>query len=131
MTTYQGQPAITDEWGQVFSVPTWKAAMRGRRFDTQDTCSTLDKIKAVVAHCFGVTVSEIESDRRAREIAIPRFAYCHIAKHLTRHSLPKIASAIHRDHTTIMHSIRRVNGLLQTDELFKEKYNQCLTQLSD
>ncbi len=74
------------------------------------------EIKEAVAERFGIAASEMVSDRRAREIARPRQVAMYLARNLTPKSLPEIGRMFgNRDHTTVMHALRRIEQLRATD----------------
>ncbi|HEX8585022.1 MAG TPA: helix-turn-helix domain-containing protein [Allosphingosinicella sp.] len=78
---------------------------------------SIDAIKAVVAAEWWVRVRDLESDRRDRSVSRPRQVAFYLAKDLTRCSLPHIGRHFgFRDHTTVMHGIRRIGALLQSDD---------------
>lgn len=70
---------------------------------------------AVAAH-YRLTRLELISDRRAREVARPRQVGIWLAKKLTTRSLPDIGRRFGgRDHTTVIHAVRRVDQLRADD----------------
>ena len=75
-------------------------------------------IQEEVARFFMVDFHEMLSERRARHVARPRQIAMYFCQELTRHSLPKIGAAFHRDHTTIMHGTRLIRRLLREDADF-------------
>jgi len=61
------------------------------------------------------------SSRRARAVARPRQIAMYLAKQLTARSLPEIGRKFGgRDHTTVMHAVRKVEELKATDNGFSE-----------
>ena len=78
---------------------------------------TIDEIqKAVVLH-YNLKLADMQSKRRARVIARPRQVAMYLAKQLTPRSLPEIGRRFGgRDHTTVMHAVRKVEELLHSDE---------------
>ena len=76
--------------------------------------SVPDIIKAVSDY-FMVKIADLKSTRRDRSIARPRQIAMYLAKELTSKSLPEIGSAFERDHTTIMHAIKVISQLVETD----------------
>jgi chromosomal replication initiator protein len=70
---------------------------------------TIDVIQQTTCDHFGLTRDELLSRSRATRIVWPRQAAMYLAKELTEYSLPTIARAFGgRDHTTVLHSCRRV-----------------------
>lgn len=73
---------------------------------------TIASIQSVVAAHFGTNVREMTSDRRARMVARPRQIAMYLCSRETPRSLPEIGRSFgHRDHTTVMHAIRRIEQL--------------------
>lgn len=82
---------------------------------------TIASIQGSVAETFGITMTELLSERRLREVARPRQAAMYLAQDLTLASLPTIGRAFERDHTTVMHACRVVTELMRRDPEFAEK----------
>ncbi|MCS6986899.1 MAG: chromosomal replication initiator protein DnaA [Sphingomonadaceae bacterium] len=77
---------------------------------------TIDDIQRRVADHYRIRVSDLLSPRRARDVARPRQVAMYLAKQLTSRSLPEIGRRFGgRDHTTVMHAIRRIEELRRTD----------------
>lgn len=77
---------------------------------------TVDKIQRAVAKQFGVSMEELLSKRRARAIARPRQVAMYLAKMLTTRSLPDIGRRFGgRDHTTVIHAVKRIDQLRAVD----------------
>ncbi|MBF0168766.1 MAG: hypothetical protein HQL45_14160 [Alphaproteobacteria bacterium] len=91
---------------------------------------TIAAIKDAVASEFGVSVLDIDSDRRSQSVAIPRFAVIHLAKELTRHSFPTIGRCIgDRDHSSAIHGFRKAADMLANDRRFKRAYTRAKKKL--
>lgn len=70
---------------------------------------------------FGVSVIDLLSARRMRQIARPRQVAIWVARHLTELSLPQIGREFHRDHTTALHACRTIDRLMSEDNEIKER----------
>ena len=82
---------------------------------------TIEEIQKRVAEHFNIRLSEMYSSRRARAVARPRQIAMYLAKQLTVRSLPEIGRKFGgRDHTTVMHAVRKVEELKATDNGFSE-----------
>lgn len=80
---------------------------------------TVDKIQRAVAEEFGITLNDMTSKRRARDIARPRQVAMYLCKKLTKRSLPDIGRRFGgRDHTTVMHAVKRIDSLRADDSVF-------------
>ncbi|ACJ00423.1 chromosomal replication initiator protein DnaA [Rhodospirillum centenum] len=82
---------------------------------------TIEEIQKKVAEHFNIRLSDMSSARRARAVARPRQVAMYLAKQLTQRSLPEIGRKFgDRDHTTVMHAVRKVEELCGTDPAFAE-----------
>jgi chromosomal replication initiator protein len=82
----------------------------------------IDDILRVVIKHFGVNRGDLLSSRRNRSIVRPRQIGMYLAKSLTSRSLPEIGRRFGgRDHTTVLHAIRKIDSLLQEDPSMKEE----------
>ncbi|MGB2159159.1 MAG: chromosomal replication initiator protein DnaA, partial [Candidatus Puniceispirillaceae bacterium] len=82
---------------------------------------SIDEIQKRVATHYDVRVAEMFSARRARNIARPRQVAMYLAKTLTSFSYPEIGRQFGgRDHTTVMHAVRTIEGLVTSDERIAE-----------
>jgi chromosomal replication initiator protein len=82
---------------------------------------TIDEIQRRVAEHFNIRLAEMTSDRRARIVARPRQVAMYLAKQLTTRSLPEIGRKFGgRDHTTVIHAVRKIEELMLTDPLLAE-----------
>jgi chromosomal replication initiator protein len=82
---------------------------------------TIDEIQKRVAEHFNIRLSEMTSPRRARAVARPRQIAMYLAKQLTTRSLPEIGRKFGgRDHTTVMHAVRKIEELKVSDRALAE-----------
>jgi chromosomal replication initiator protein len=82
---------------------------------------TVDEIQRKVADHFNIRLSDIVGPKRVRTIARPRQVAMYLAKHLTSRSLPEIGRQFGgRDHTTIMHGVKRIEELKAVDNQIAE-----------
>ncbi|HSZ50079.1 MAG TPA: chromosomal replication initiator protein DnaA [Caulobacteraceae bacterium] len=77
---------------------------------------TVDEIQKAAAEHFGLRQADLISETRTRAVARPRQAAMWLAKQLTTRSLPDIGRRFGgRDHTTVLHAVRRIDALRATD----------------
>jgi chromosomal replication initiator protein len=82
---------------------------------------TIDDIQRRVAEHYRIKPSDMVSARRAREVARPRQVAMYLAKRLTPRSLPEIGRRFGgRDHTTVMHAVKRIEALRSEDAELNE-----------
>ena len=77
---------------------------------------TIEEIQKRVAEHYNIKLSEMSSERRARAVARPRQVAMFLSKQLTQRSLPEIGRKFGgRDHTTVMHAVRKIEQLKESD----------------
>lgn len=77
---------------------------------------TIEEIQRKVAEHFNIRLSDMIGPKRVRTIARPRQVAMYLSKQLTPRSLPEIGRRFGgRDHTTIIHGVRRIEELMATD----------------
>ena len=82
---------------------------------------SIDEIQRRVAEHYKIRLTDMASPRRARAVARPRQVAMYLAKQLTSRSLPEIGKKFgDRDHTTVMHAVKRVAELMARDSAFAE-----------
>tara|TARA_R110002124_G_scaffold129483_1_gene290971 strand:- start:265310 stop:266731 length:1422 start_codon:yes stop_codon:yes gene_type:complete len=88
---------------------------------SHDRRITIDEIQRKVAEHYNIKLSDMHSARRARNVARPRQIAMYLAKQLTARSLPEIGRKFGgRDHTTVMHAVRKIEELMDGDASFAE-----------
>ena len=88
-------------------------------------------IQELVADYYKVSVADLCSKRRHRQIVRPRQMAMFLIKELTDHSLPEIGSVFGgRDHTTVLHGCKTIDKLKATDVQVNKDYLHLLSHLS-
>ena len=91
---------------------------------------TVDQIQKAVAEHYGLQQADILSERRARAVARPRQAAMWITKQITTRSLPDIGRRFGgRDHTTVLHAVRRIEALKAEDPTLARDLDILLRKL--
>jgi chromosomal replication initiator protein len=86
-----------------------------------DRKATIEEIQKRVAEHYNIKISEMHSARRSRAVARPRQVAMYLSKQLTARSLPEIGRKFGgRDHTTVMHAVKKIDELRQSDSGFAE-----------
>lgn len=82
---------------------------------------SVEDIQKQVAGYYSIKVSDMHSARRSRTVARPRQVAMYLSKKLTTKSLPDIGRKFGgKDHTTVIHAVKRVEELMQTDHEFAQ-----------
>ncbi len=106
--------------GREITIETTQEVLRDL-IKANDRRLTIEEIQKRVADYFGIKVSDIQSSRRTQNITRPRQVAMYLAKLLTSRSLPEIGRKFGgRDHTTVIHAVRKVEEILEQDREFAE-----------
>ena len=91
---------------------------------------TIPLIKDKVSKFFGISVKEMEAQRRDQRVTLPRQVAMYIAWQLTGASLPQIAREFgKKDHTTAMYARDKIADLMDSDEAFRNRVRTLLAQI--
>ena len=99
--------------------------------DTQVRKITIEAIQRAVAEHFGMRVAELKQKNNSRQIVVPRQIAMFLAKQMTEASLPEIGRQFGgKHHTTVMHSIAKIDELRRTDKDLNRTINKLMETLS-
>ncbi|RBP00793.1 chromosomal replication initiator protein [Roseiarcus fermentans] len=92
----------------------------------------IEDIQKLVATHYSVSRADILSSRRTAVVVKPRQVAMFLAKTLTMRSLPEIGRRFGgRDHTTVLHAVRKIEALTQSDGSLKEEVDLLKRMLQD
>jgi chromosomal replication initiator protein len=92
----------------------------------------IEDIQRVVARQYNVSRADLLSSRRTANVVRPRQVAMYLAKILTLRSLPEIGRRFGgRDHTTVLHAVRKIEALASNDIAFAEEIEALKRQLQD
>jgi len=81
----------------------------------------IEFIQNLVASHFNLNIQELLSPRRSRSLARPRQIAMYLAKQHTTNSLPDIGRKFsNRDHTTVIHAVKKIDELIKKDNEIKQ-----------
>ncbi len=91
----------------------------------------IEDIMRIVSRHFGVSKSDLISQRRHRSVVWPRQIGMWLSKQLTARSLPEIGRRFGgRDHTTVLHAIRKIEGELTANNRLRDELDELKKVLS-
>lgn len=94
---------------QEITVDSTKSALKDLLNNNQDQIS-IESIQKVVADYYKISLVDMYSKKRPKNIAFPRQIAMYLVKELTQKSLPEIGASFGgRDHTTVLHAVRKIN----------------------
>ena len=100
--------------------------------DQQSRKVTIEAIQKTVSEQFGLRIPEIKAKNNSRQIVFPRQIAMYLCKHLTEASLPEIGRQFGgKHHTTVLHSIEKINLQRKDDKDLNRMLNKLTEQLSN
>jgi chromosomal replication initiator protein len=92
----------------------------------------IEDIQRIVARHYNVSKTELLSNRRTRTIVKPRQVAMYLSKVMTPRSLPEIGRRFGgRDHTTVLHAVRKIEDLSGTDNMLAQELELLRRLISD
>ena len=90
----------------------------------------VESIQNIVAVYFNLNIQEMLSPRRSRSLARPRQIAMYLAKKYTTNSLPDIGRKFsNRDHTTVIHAVKKIDELIKNDNEIKHSVTEIKKRL--
>ena len=87
----------------------------------------VESIQNIVAVYFNLNIQEMLSPRRSRSLARPRQIAMYLAKKYTTNSLPEIGRKFsNRDHTTVIHAVKKIDELIKNDNEIKHSITEII-----
>ncbi len=115
--------------GVEITLPTAQQCLK-QFIDTQVRKITIEAIQRAVAESFGMRVAELKQKNNSRQIVVPRQIAMYLAKQLTEASLPEIGRQFGgKHHTTVMHSIAKIDAQRRTDKDLNRTVNKLMETL--
>jgi len=120
--------AIASLRGEPISKSLAQDAIRNIAKEEESGVVTIQQIQKLVASNYKLTNEQLLSKNNARQISHPRQVAMYLCKHLTKHSYPEIGRAFGgKHHTTVMHSVEKIEALVATDETLQ----RLISELSE
>jgi chromosomal replication initiator protein len=99
--------------------------------DMQVRKITIEAIQRAVAEQFGMRVADLKQKNNSRNVVVPRQIAMYLAKQLTEASLPEIGRQFgNKHHTTVMHSIAKIDEQRRTDKDLHRTVSKLHEQLN-
>ena len=97
---------------------------------SKDQSMSIDSIIRVVAEYFNISPYDIKGKKRTKSVVLPRQIAMYIARTITDFSTTEIGYEFGgRDHTTVMHSVQRVEGMIQSDIVVNNSIQNLVRQV--
>ena len=99
--------------------------------DMQVRKITIEAIQRAVAEQFGMRVADLKQKNNSRNVVVPRQIAMYLAKQMTEASLPEIGRQFgNKHHTTVMHSISKIDEQRRADKDLHRTLNKLQEQLN-
>ena len=99
--------------------------------DLQVRKITIESIQRAVSENFGMRVVDLKQKNNSRNVVVPRQIAMYLAKQMTEASLPEIGRQFgNKHHTTVMHSISKIDELRRADKDLHRTLNKLQEQLN-
>ncbi len=93
---------------------------------------TAENIQKTVANHFGITVEQLKSSKRNKEILIPREIAMYLTRKITKNSLPEIKAKFGvKSHATIINACRKIEKEIENNPKLKEKILEIEKEITD
>ena len=117
--------------GAEINLPTAQQVLKNF-IDSQARKITIEAIQKAVAEQFGLRVTEIKAKSNSRAIVFPRQIAMFLSKQMTEASLPEIGRQFGgKHHTTVMHSISKIEDQRQADKDLNRLLNKLTETLNN
>jgi chromosomal replication initiator protein len=112
--------------GQEITLPLAQELLKNI-IDSDDKAVTIEIIQKSVSDYYNLKLADLKSRNNSKSIAMPRQVAMYLCKMLTHASLPEIGRSFGgKHHSTVIHSIRKVEDLRQRDGNFNSVINNLL-----
>jgi chromosomal replication initiator protein len=93
---------------------------------------SIDHIVKTITEKFGIKLSDLQSKKRNKSVALPRQIAMFLIKKTTSHSLQDIGAYFGgRDHTTVLYAHKRIGDRVKNDENFRSLVNDLTQRITD
>jgi len=98
--------------------------------DSSSNIITVEKIQKIICHEYKLKLAQLKSKNNSPKIAFPRQIAMYLAKEMTKTSLPEIGKKFGgKHHTTVLHSIRKIEKLRDKDTEFNKEINKIINYI--
>src|SRR5579875_1490286 len=85
---------------------------------------SIESIQKEVANFFGIKLQELKSEKKVKNVALPRQVAMYLARRYTGASFPEIGEKFGgKDHSTVIHAVKKIESMMGEDQTLKEMVN--------
>ena len=123
--------AMTKIYGEAPTIEQVQDIIKDITNENQPVAVTIEKIIDSVSNSFGVTSSDIKSDKRQAEITQARQAAMYIIKEITDLTLKDIGGYFGKNHATVLHSVKQCKEKMDESSSYKSTVNNIIRDHQD
>jgi chromosomal replication initiator protein len=91
---------------------------------------SIESIQKEVANFFGIKIQDLKSEKKLKNIALPRQVAMYLARRYTGASFPEIGEKFGgKDHSTVIHAVRKIEAMIGEDPSLKDMVNAVSRRL--
>ena len=99
--------------------------------DHDDQTVTIEAVQRFVANYYKLKIADLKSRNNSKSVTLPRQIAMYLVKSLTSHSLPQIGKSFGgKHHSTVIHSIKKIDERCKRDSEFRTLVNSFLQSLN-
>lgn len=99
-------------------------------FNEKGDLVTIEKIQKKVSEHFNVRIGDLKSKKRTQTIVVPRQVAMYLCRKLTDKSLPETGKSFGgKDHTTVIHACRNIEGKIKKDTDFSNMVQKLTEEI--
>ena len=84
---------------------------------------SIETIQKEVSNYFGIKIYDIKSSKKQKNIAFPRQISMYLVRRYTGASYPEIGEKFGKDHSTVIHAVKKIENLIKDDLSIKNTIN--------
>ena len=116
--------------GQEITLPLAQEVLKNI-IEHEEKAITIEIIQKSVSEYYNLKLADLKSRNNSKSVAMPRQVAMYLCKALTHASLPEIGRSFGgKHHSTVIHSIRKIEDLRQKDASFQQRYQQLPRRVS-
>lgn len=98
-------------------------------YRTIDEAVSINRVIEMVCEHFSVSIERLRSKNRSRNICYPRHVAMYLIYQHCMKSCQNVGNWFNRDHTTVLHAIKSIKNLIETDPTIRREIDMFLLKI--
>jgi len=100
-------------------------------FDNNNGIVDIDSIQTLVANFYNIKPADLRSQRRTKNLSLPRQIAMYLSRELTKASLPEIGLKFGgKNHSTVIHAIKKIEEMIKNDLKIKKDIDLLINRIT-